>query len=190
MQVTAYQMILHRRRTDIWRRIDAVAAQERAKRRAAAKVAEAAKAVEQAKTAASAEARAALIAEQTKMKMIERWPKVFSDVPTVYDITPADKIIRAVSKEFGVMVSDIKSKTKTQDIAIARQVAMFVLRSIIPLSFAQIGKKLGGRDFSTIEYGCSKIERLVTSDADFGERVNKIVGSMSGTFIRQDREFC
>ena len=71
-------------------------------------------------------------------------------------ITPS-LVIEAVASSFRVSPDDLKTRKRNQDIALARQVAMYLLRQETDCSLAQIGKGLGGRDHSTVIHACEKI---------------------------------
>ncbi|MEM7128926.1 MAG: chromosomal replication initiator protein DnaA [Chloroflexota bacterium] len=70
--------------------------------------------------------------------------------------TPAT-VIRIVAEHFSLAEEDLKSKTRTKEIAHARQVAMYLLREENALSLPSIGEYLGGRDHSTVRHGVDKI---------------------------------
>ena len=90
-------------------------------------------------------------------------------------ITMAD-IIRAVSEQFDVRITDLQSKKRSQSIALPRQVCMYLARSITRHSLEEIGGHLGGRDHSTVVHACTKIEQLYKADADFRVRIDKLTG--------------
>lgn len=82
----------------------------------------------------------------------------------VIDRNPKNKlsekaIIEVVSAYFNITVEDIKSKRRSNDIAYPRQIAMYLLRNTLNLTFEQIGK-IFGNHYSTVIHGCEKIETL------------------------------
>jgi chromosomal replication initiator protein len=109
------------------------------------------------------------------------------------DIT-VDFAINALGKELirprrQVSVSHIQKKTadffqidpammtakkKTAQIALARQVAMYLTRRLTDLSLKSIGELFGGRDHSTVIHACDLVERMANSNADFKERIKNI----------------
>lgn len=74
-----------------------------------------------------------------------------------------DGILRSVASVFQVRVSDLKGQARTKDIAIPRQVAMFLARELINESLVMIGASFG-KTHSTILHACKTIEDRVTSD--------------------------
>lgn len=76
-----------------------------------------------------------------------------------------EHIIRAVAKHFGIEEERLLGKQRMREVALPRQVAMYLIRKETSASLPQIGKALGGRDHTTIMYGCEKIsDRLETDD--------------------------
>ena len=80
-------------------------------------------------------------------------------------VTP-ENIIAVVSKRFGLEEEQLIGRNRSKDVALARQVAMYLIREETSNSLPKIGDVLGGRDHSTILYGCGKIgEQLETDEA-------------------------
>ncbi len=73
-------------------------------------------------------------------------------------------IVRVVASHFELLPSDILSDIRTKDVAFARQVAMYLAKTITPMSYPEIGRRLGGRDHTTILHGYRKI--CVDMEAD------------------------
>ncbi|MBI3970415.1 MAG: ATP-binding protein [Chloroflexi bacterium] len=83
-------------------------------------------------------------------------------------VTPA-QLIGAVAHYFGLPLDVIVGKRRDSRTALARQVAMYLLREQTIASLAEIGAHLGGRDHSTVLHGCEKIATLLKHD----ERVQR-----------------
>jgi chromosomal replication initiator protein len=88
--------------------------------------------------------------------------------------TGIERILDVVCKDFGVRIADLQGRKRTQSIAFPRQVAMFLARSLTPLSLEEIGGHFGGRDHSTVLYAVDKIKNRVGADQDFAHRVRKL----------------
>ena len=73
---------------------------------------------------------------------------------------PAD-VLQAVSAYYRVKASDLCSPQREKAIAYARQMAMYLLREEAKLSLIEVGNQLGGRNHSTVIYGCDKIGKEV-----------------------------
>ena len=68
-----------------------------------------------------------------------------------------ERIRSTVASYYDIKVSDLDSKRRTAEIALARQVAMYLCRESTDFSFSKIGEIFGGRDHSTVMSNCNKI---------------------------------
>ncbi|MEK7573669.1 MAG: chromosomal replication initiator protein DnaA [Patescibacteria group bacterium] len=84
-----------------------------------------------------------------------------------------DEIIKTLCNYYGLKPTQIKSGKRDASLVKARQIAMYILRSELGLSFMEIGNLLGGRDHSTIMHGVGKIEGMLDENNLSGE-INKI----------------
>ncbi|MGO9377714.1 MAG: chromosomal replication initiator protein DnaA [Dissulfurispiraceae bacterium] len=80
-----------------------------------------------------------------------------------------DSIVKTVSEYFGVKPIEIKGKKRTKEIVNSRQVAMYLVKQLTPLSLSDIGRSFGGKDHATVIYSCKQIEEKRSAD----EVVNK-----------------
>ena len=83
----------------------------------------------------------------------------------------ADDVIQKVAEAFGVAVDRILGRERTQEIALPRQVAMYLLREEANISLPQIGDALGGRDHTTVMYACQKVADMLERDDRLRRRV-------------------
>ena len=84
-------------------------------------------------------------------------------LPRQRKIQPS-QIIEAVASAFGISLERILGRDRTRQIAFPRQIAMYLLREEANISLPQIGEALGGRDHTTIMYGCDKVTDLMERD--------------------------
>ena len=75
-----------------------------------------------------------------------------------------ERIRSTVASYYDIKVSDLDSKRRTAEIALARQVAMYLCRESTDFSFSKIGEIFGGRDQSTVMSNCNKIQNLYHED--------------------------
>jgi chromosomal replication initiator protein len=95
----------------------------------------------------------------------------------------SDHVIKAVAKYFGVTEEKLLGKKRSRDIALPRQIAMYLIREETGASLPQIGDTLGGRDHTTILYGYEKIsDQLETDDA-----LRRQVFSIKETLYSQEK---
>jgi chromosomal replication initiator protein len=95
------------------------------------------------------------------------------------DVAPED-VIAAVSRFFGVSPERMLSKDRSKDIALPRQIAMYLLREQAGVSLPKIGEELGGRDHTTVIYACDKVANLIERD----ERLRRQVLQLSEQIFR------
>lgn len=69
----------------------------------------------------------------------------------------AGDVVQAVAAYYHVKASDLAGPQRDRTIAYARQMAMYLMREEAKLSLVEVGNQLGGRNHSTVIYGCDKI---------------------------------
>ena len=93
--------------------------------------------------------------------------------------TTIDKVLKAVSDFYGLKISEIKGKSRIADLVKARQVAMFLARSIIRLSFPSIGR-IFHRDHTTALYAFEKVMDSMEQNDSFKGQVDSIKNFING----------
>ena len=90
-----------------------------------------------------------------------------------YVPTP-EAILEYISKYYNVEESVIRGQQRVRDAVSARQIAMYLIRSMTNLSLDEIGKVFDNRDHSTVLYSIQQIEKKMKKDASFAEMVKEI----------------
>ncbi len=90
----------------------------------------------------------------------------------------ARQIIERTARHFQVPIEDIMGPKRDKDIVVPRQVAMYMLRSELHLSFPKIAKELGRKDHTTAIHSIEKIERESRLDADIRAAISSIKGKL------------
>ena len=85
-----------------------------------------------------------------------------------------DNVLQSVSEVFGVTIDRILGRDRSQDVALPRQIAMYLLREEANYSLPQIGDALGGRDHTTVMYACDKVADLLERDDRLRRQVIKV----------------
>ena len=85
-----------------------------------------------------------------------------------------DLIKKVVCDYYGVSKSQLNSKIRTKNIAIPRQIAMYLSRKLLDLSYKDIGYSFGKRDHSTVISACDKVEDRAKKDPLFATTLNDI----------------
>jgi chromosomal replication initiator protein len=88
-------------------------------------------------------------------------------------LTPVT-IIEAIASYYHLAVEALRGQRRDHETALARQVAMHLIREEIHSSLAEIGQQLGGRDHSTVLHGCEKIAREINIDPRLRRQVLEI----------------
>ena len=90
---------------------------------------------------------------------------LFEILPDERTTSPSD-IIRFVAQHYGIRVADLKGRSNRRSIALPRQVAMYLIRSILELSFPEIGK-IFSKHHSTVMYAVDNVQKMRQSNPDF-----------------------
>lgn len=85
-----------------------------------------------------------------------------------------ETITRVVCEHLGVAENKIRDKTRKKEIVLARQIAMYLAKSLTLSSLKTIGLHFGGRDHSTVIHACNSIEEYKLTDVSFGKILDEI----------------
>lgn len=96
----------------------------------------------------------------------------------IVSITP-ELIVKTVSEHMNISVEDICSKKRSQDIATARQIVMYLCRKHTVLALKSIGNAVGGKDHATVINGITRTEERVASDPAFKATVDTIIKKLN-----------
>lgn len=88
-------------------------------------------------------------------------------------IMPTD-IIAATAQYFRLSVDDLYGSSRSQSVATARQIAMYLCRERTNLSLPKIGQLFGNRDHTTVMYACKKIAQLMKERRSIFNQVSEI----------------
>lgn len=89
------------------------------------------------------------------------------------------RIIKACAEHFGVSVKDITNGGRTKQLALARQVAMYLLRAALSLSLKEIGGLFGNKDHTTVMHAIKRVGELRAQDPSFAARLEKLSNGIS-----------
>ena len=85
-----------------------------------------------------------------------------------------EDIVKVVAHFYNLEESSMYEKNRRKEIVEARQVAMYILREDYNISFPHIGKKLGGRDHTTVMHSYEKVTRELTEDPNLIHDIEQI----------------
>ncbi len=89
-----------------------------------------------------------------------------------------DHIQKEVCEYYGLRKIDIKAKKRTKEIALPRQVAMYISKKLTDLSLSDIGREFGGKDHATVIYACKQIEKKRESNDSFNRIVEHLMNKI------------
>lgn len=85
------------------------------------------------------------------------------------------RVLREVSKSFAVTVKDMKGPRRTQELALARQVAMYILREEFNYKLEEVAKFLNRQDHTTVIHAIDKIKSKMMIQDGFNRQVVQII---------------
>ena len=85
-----------------------------------------------------------------------------------------EAVLKSVSSYFGIDQDTLRGRRRDKQTALARQVAMYLLREEANLSYATAGQVLGGKDHTTVLHACNRISRQLPIDAHLRQDVTNI----------------
>jgi chromosomal replication initiator protein len=86
----------------------------------------------------------------------------------------AKQIIERTARHFQIPIDDILGPKRDKDIVVPRQIAMYMLRSELHLSFPKIAHELGRKDHTTAIHSVEKIEKESRLDASMRSAISEI----------------
>ncbi len=99
---------------------------------------------------------------------------------TAFQKITIEHVLKIVSKEMRVTERQLISKTRTMEIAIARQIAMYLSRELTSSSLVNIGLYFGGRDHSTVIHACKTIEKKINTNPELKRTITKLKKELGG----------
>ena len=123
------------------------------------------------------------------VKKIEALKKVYGVMPTfeqvqdiVKDVTSdslpvsvvINNIFSTVSNTYGVSIDEIKSTNRSSNISQARNICMYVIKTVTGITLKEIGAFFG-KDHSTVLHSIKRVENAIESDQTFKNTINNII---------------
>tara|TARA_Y100001954_G_scaffold161468_1_gene171467 strand:+ start:189 stop:1553 length:1365 start_codon:yes stop_codon:yes gene_type:complete len=89
------------------------------------------------------------------------------------------EISKHVASKMNISERLIRGKSRRQEIALARQIIMYLSRELTNLPLSKIGENIGKRDHSTVVHACKLIEKKITNDDIFKNQINDYLSVLS-----------
>ena len=93
------------------------------------------------------------------------------------DAVTIDMVQKFVANHYELKVADLKSRNNSRAVALPRQIAMYLAKSLTGASLPQIGKSFGGKHHSTVIHSIRKIDERCKRDRDFHTLINSFLES-------------
>ena len=89
-----------------------------------------------------------------------------------------EQIQKFVADYYQLKLADLKSRNNSKSVAMPRQVAMYLCKSLTHASLPEIGRSFGGKHHSTVIHSIKKVEDLRKKDGDFNSLMNNLLESL------------
>jgi len=89
-----------------------------------------------------------------------------------------DKISKMVASHYKLTVEELKSKNNARQIAVPRQVAMYLCKRLTKHSFPEIGRDFGGKHHTTVMHSVEKIDAVIKEDRNFHRVVSELIDNL------------
>ena len=106
------------------------------------------------------------------MELAKRVLSTHDDVATI----TIDDIQKLVADHYKVRLPDMKSKTRTKPLVVARQVAMYLVKKHLDKSLVDIGRSFGGKDHTTVMNALRRIDDQLNKDSEIKRDIEELEG--------------
>jgi chromosomal replication initiator protein len=86
-------------------------------------------------------------------------------LPTIH------RVQEVVARRWGVTPEGLRSKARIKTLTVPRQIAMYLARDLLQMQLVEIGQAFGGRDHSTVIHSVDKVQRQMSRDRTFREKI-------------------
>jgi chromosomal replication initiator protein len=106
------------------------------------------------------------------MELAKRVLSTHDDIATI----TIDDIQKLVADHYKVRLPDMKSKTRTKPLVVARQVAMYLVKKHLDRSLVDIGRSFGGKDHTTVMNALRRIDDQLNKDSEIKRDIEELEG--------------
>jgi chromosomal replication initiator protein len=94
--------------------------------------------------------------------------------------SPVAEIQSVVSRRFGISTQELLSARRSAQVALARQVAMYLARELTDATLPAIGRAFGGRNHTTVLHACRRTAERIASDPEAYDAVRRLTEALGG----------
>ena len=85
-----------------------------------------------------------------------------------------ENVLQTITEQFGATQKELFSKSRKQSLVRCRQLAMYLTHKYTNMAYAEIGRRFGGRDHTTVIHACTQISTRISSDSDYRHQVEEV----------------
>lgn len=85
-----------------------------------------------------------------------------------------ERIIEVVADYYNLTVSQLKGNVRTSQLALARHISMYLIRTMLDIPFKKIGQTFGGKDHSTVMSAVEKVESNLKTNPQLSQAIHEI----------------
>jgi chromosomal replication initiator protein len=122
-------------------------------------------------------AYASLIHSEITMELAEEVLQQYVNAEP--DRLSPERVLAVVCERYSVRPEALCGSRRTRNIAMPRQIAMYLLRHLTEMSLSEIGRFFGKRDHTTVLYACEKVAQMMAEDATFKDHVTGMFSTLS-----------
>jgi chromosomal replication initiator protein len=83
-----------------------------------------------------------------------------------------------VAQKFGLSIEELRTESRSREIAFPRQIAMYLAKQMTDASLQEIGQEFGGKHHTTVTHSIAKIHQLRATDAGLNRTIEKLLGRL------------
>ncbi|PIR54156.1 chromosomal replication initiator protein DnaA [Candidatus Peregrinibacteria bacterium CG10_big_fil_rev_8_21_14_0_10_42_8] len=87
-------------------------------------------------------------------------------------------VMESVSRYYSVSIDDLIGKSRVREVLIPRQVAMFIGKKFLNISFVRLGESFGNRDHTTVMNAVGKIDKSLNSDSNVLREIHALTSEL------------
>jgi chromosomal replication initiator protein len=81
----------------------------------------------------------------------------------------------AVAQLFGLSIEELRTESRSREIAFPRQIAMYLAKQLTDASLSEIGQELGGKHHTTVTHSIAKVHHLRATDAGVNNAIQNLL---------------
>ena len=105
---------------------------------------------------------------------------LLGDITKEYNVQP-ERIIRETARYYNLRVEELRGQNRSKIPTLARQIAMYLMRTLTDLSLNEIGSEFEDRNHATVLSSIRKIEELIRSDPHMAATIRSITSNINAT---------